>query len=131
MIALNHFWILAAAMVLDGVVGDPDFFWRRVPHPVALIGRLISAFDTRLNRRTISPVAARIIGGLGLVVLVAIAAAVGYGLEYAFARIPYGWVGTVVVVAILLAARSLYDHVRAVAVAFGKGGLDAARTAVS
>ncbi|HET7413441.1 MAG TPA: adenosylcobinamide-phosphate synthase, partial [Pararhizobium sp.] len=30
-----HFFILLLALLLDRVLGDPDWLWRRVPHPVA------------------------------------------------------------------------------------------------
>ena len=43
----------------------------------------------------------------------------------AFASMPYGWIGTLVVAAVLLAGRSLFDHVLAVARAFDTGGLAA------
>jgi adenosylcobinamide-phosphate synthase len=48
-IGLEHFAILAAALLLDAVVGDPDFLWQRVHHPVALMGNAISFFDKRLT----------------------------------------------------------------------------------
>jgi adenosylcobinamide-phosphate synthase len=44
--------------------------------------------------------------------------------------VPFGWVATIVVVAIFLAGRSLYDHVAAVPKAFASG-IDAARAAVA
>ena len=59
-----------------------------------------------------------------------VAALIGYGLEALFGTIRFGWIGTVVVASILLAGRSLYDHVAAVADAFS-AGLPAARSAVS
>ena len=51
MIGLDHLWMLAAALAVDALLGDPDFIWRKVPHPVALIGRLIDWLDRTLNRR--------------------------------------------------------------------------------
>jgi adenosylcobinamide-phosphate synthase len=68
---------------------------------------------------------------VAILVIAAVAAAIGLALEFAFSLVPYGWTGTVVVAAILLAGRSLHDHVRAVERAFASGGLDAARSAVS
>ncbi len=35
------FLVLTAALILDRFIGDPDWMWRRVPHPVALFGKAI------------------------------------------------------------------------------------------
>jgi adenosylcobinamide-phosphate synthase len=130
-ITLDHLWMLAAALVLDAVIGDPDFVWRRLPHPVRLMGRLVGGLDQSLNRTRHRPLLRKIAGALALLITVVIAAAVGFGLEYGLSRIPYGWIGIILAAAILIAGRSLYDHVAAVASAFDKGGLAAARPAVA
>lgn len=131
MIAAAHLWMLPLALLLDAVVGDPDLFWKRVPHPVVLLGRLVSVLDNGLNRKGASPAMLRLAGLLALAVIVIVAAAVGLAIELAFRLIPHGWIGTVVVAAVFLAGRSLYDHVAAVAKAFAEGGLDGARKAVA
>ncbi|MEP5516865.1 MAG: adenosylcobinamide-phosphate synthase CbiB [Bauldia litoralis] len=131
MIGLDHLWMLALALAIDGLVGDPDVIWRKFPHPVALIGRLIDWLDRMVNRSRAKPIVRRIAGAFSLLVIVAIAAAVGFALEYGLDRIPLGWIGTVLIAAVLLAGRSLYDHVAAVAAAFETGGLAAAQASVS
>jgi adenosylcobinamide-phosphate synthase len=131
LISFEHFWMLAAALALDALIGDPDFLWRRAPHPVALIGGLIGWLDRSLNRSRHRPLFRRIAGALALLIIVVPAAAVGFGIEYGLGRIPYGWIGIVLVAAILFAGRGLFDHVAAVALAFENGGLATARTAVA
>ncbi|UUZ92971.1 cobalamin biosynthesis protein [Paenibacillus sp. P25] len=37
-----------AALVLDWLIGDPA--WKRLPHPVILLGRLITALEKRSRR---------------------------------------------------------------------------------
>ena len=32
-------WLLFAALLADAVIGDPDAVWKRLSHPVVLIGR--------------------------------------------------------------------------------------------
>jgi len=130
-IGLDHLWMLAAALALDAALGDPDLVWRRLPHPVVLIGRLINLLDRQLNRRHLAPRTVRGLGGLAIFVVAAAAATIGTGLEAAFDALPSGWVGTILVAAVLLAGRSLHDHVAAVAAAFASGGIEAARIAVS
>ena len=62
-------------------------------------------------------------GILAIVILVVLAAVVGWGLSFG------GPVVTCIILAVLLAARSLDEHIRAVATAMG-AGIGAARTAV-
>ena len=131
MLALAHLWMLALALVLDGAIGDPDALWRRVPHPVALLGGLVGRLDANLNRQALRPWFRKTLGIVAIIVIAGIGAGVGFGVEYGFSLIPYGWIGTVVVAAVLLAGRSLHVHARAVRIAFDAGGLDAARAAVS
>lgn len=97
--------ILAIAMLLDAVMGEPDWLWSRIPHLAVLMGRLIEALEKRYNtgpERRLKGVA--LIAGLG----------VGAGLA--------GWliaelwfVAEILAVAILLAQRSLADHTADVA----------------
>jgi adenosylcobinamide-phosphate synthase len=68
---------------------------------------------------------------LTILVIAGAAYAFGYVLEWAFSLIPFGWIGTVVAAAVLLAGRSLHDHVRVVRRAFAEGGLEAARKTVA
>jgi adenosylcobinamide-phosphate synthase len=130
-IGLNHLWMLFAALLIDAAVGDPEAIWRRLPHPVAAIGSGIGGLDRLLNRPSLPSWSRRVLGVVATLIIVMTAGAAGFGLEWLLRRIPYGAVGTIVVAAILLAGRSLYDHVRAVATAFTDGGLDAARLAVA
>jgi adenosylcobinamide-phosphate synthase len=127
---LDHIWLLAIALAVDAVVGDPGFIWRRVPHPVAALGGLIAVLDRLLNRQSLAPAWRRAFGAVAVVIVVAIAALVGFALERLFVGWTYGWIGTAIVAAVLLSGRSLYDHVAAVRAAFDRG-VDAARTAVA
>lgn len=127
MISAAHFWMLAIALVVDAAVGDPDAIWRRLPHPVALLGWLIGALDRALNRGPLRYLA----GIVAIIVIAAIAWLAGWAIERAFASTHFGWIGTALIAAILLAGRSLYDHVAAVRDAFAAGGIDAARVAVA
>lgn len=119
--------ILAAALVVDAILGDPDWLWRRVPHPVVIAGRLIGWLDRALNRGA----ARRLAGVAALGALIAAAGGAGWALHRLFMLHPLGMAGEVIAVAVLLAQRSLYDHVVRVHRAFAEGGLPAARAAVS
>ena len=129
MISADHLWLLAIALVLDALTGDPDSIWRRIPHPIVVIGAFIGLLDKALNRPSLPASVRRALGVVAIIVVVAFSWLIGWALETLFAR-PFGWIGTALVASIFIAGRSLYDHVRAVAVAFQES-TDAARQAVS
>lgn len=123
--------ILVAALALDALVGDPDAVWRRLPHPVVLMGGLIARLDRGLNRDRDRPLARRLRGVLAVILLVAAAAGLGLALETLARRLPGGEWGLALLASTLIAQRSLYEHVARVRDAFRKGGLAAARRAVA
>jgi adenosylcobinamide-phosphate synthase len=98
--------LLLGAMALDAVMGEPRWLWSRVPHPAVLMGRLIGWADMRFNTGP------RWHNGVLVVMgLVAGAALLGVVIE----ALPLGWLWSLVGGAILLAQRSLVQHVQAVA----------------
>ncbi len=111
--------VLALGMALDGALGEPKALWSRVPHPAVLMGRAVSALDDRLNRDR------RRDGVLAVAALAAGAVLLGLVLDRLL-FLPL----EILVVAILLAQRSLADHVRAVAAGLERS-LAAGREAVS
>jgi adenosylcobinamide-phosphate synthase len=123
--------LLVAALALDFFAGDPPAIWRRIGHPVAWFGSLISFLDARLNADRDSASKRRGRGILALVIIIVLAGAAGLALESLFRTIPFGWVGTIIVASIFMAQRSLLQHVGAVAEAFASGGIEAARKSVS
>jgi adenosylcobinamide-phosphate synthase len=99
--------LLVPALLLDAAFGEPHWLWSRLPHPAVIMGRAVGWLDTRLNRGENRKAK----GVLALLVLV-----VGAGLTGAvIAALPDGGLLEVLVAAILLAQRSLVDHVQAVA----------------
>jgi adenosylcobinamide-phosphate synthase len=117
--------ILFLAMLLDAAVGEPKAIYDRVPHPANLMGRLIGGADTRFNndednyeRRREKGVLTMAALGLGALVLGWILASFGPIVE-------------LLILAALLAQRSLVDHVRdvgnALRLSVGDGRLMVAR----
>jgi adenosylcobinamide-phosphate synthase len=121
--------ILALALALDAALGEALF--RRLPHPVALIGRAVAALETRLNVQGLDAGASRLRGALAVAAVVGVPTAMGLMLAFLLNAGPLPWLVEAFAVSVLLAGRSLYDHVRAVAVALETGGLDAGRAAVA
>jgi adenosylcobinamide-phosphate synthase len=102
----DHATLLALALALDAIFGEPKVIWSRVPHPAVLMGGAVAWFDRRLNQGT-----ARRAKG---VVTVLLLGAVSLTFGMLIAAIPGGSVLEVVLAAVLLAQKSLVDHVRAV-----------------
>lgn len=126
--------VLLAAVLLDAVLGDPAWLWRAVPHPVVIIGNAIASLERALNRPQWSG-SARRMAGLGCVVaILAGAVIIAFGLR-ALAEAVAGplarYTVEAVMAGILLAQRSLFEHVARVRDAFADGGLSQAREAVS
>jgi len=104
-----------AALILDALLGEPDWLYRRAPHPVAWLGARIAAGEVIWNRDDQSE-ASRFRRGLALTLAVTLLAlVVGLILGLIFWAIPMGWLLEALLAAMLLAGRDLYDHVAAVA----------------
>ena len=95
---------LCFALLLDAALGEPRWLWERIPHPTIVIGHCIKWCDVHLNSGS-----GRKFKGLITTVGLSLAAlALGWVLSW------FGPFAEVAVLAILLAQRSLVDHVHAV-----------------
>jgi adenosylcobinamide-phosphate synthase len=123
--------ILLAALALDALFGYPDWIFRKIGHPVTWIGAAIRICERLLNREGMTP-ARRRFGGILTIVGVTAAASLGGWITQSIAdALPGGWLLAAAAASTMIASRSLYEHVRDVAIALEKGGLDAGRCAVS
>ncbi|TDR94566.1 adenosylcobinamide-phosphate synthase CbiB [Enterovirga rhinocerotis] len=126
--APDALWVLLGALIADAVIGDPDPVWRRLPHPVVWLGRLVALGDTKLNRENWSRSRRKAAGIAWLTLLLGTAIGAGWLIETALRALPFGPVWVALAASLLIAQRSLYDHVARVRDA---PGLEAARQAVS
>jgi adenosylcobinamide-phosphate synthase len=120
-----------AALLVELAVGYPDRLTRAVGHPVTWMGRLIAFLDRTLNHDSMRDASRRVAGGIAVVLLVAIVAAVAYLVERTLLLLPFGVIFAGIIASTLIAQRSLYAHVARVADALEQGGLAAGREAVS
>lgn len=102
---MGHAAALSLALLLDAVLGEPRWLWARLTHPAVLMGRAVGWCDARFNRGS-----ARVARGAATLVLLVVLAA-GAGAVIA----AFGPLAEALGAAILLAQKSLADHVRAVA----------------
>jgi adenosylcobinamide-phosphate synthase len=122
---------LLLSLALDAVFGDPEALNRRQLHPVQLIGRVIAWVDARFNRESDTPGRRRNSGAWTAAGLLAGALILGHLVQTLLLALPLGWLSLAVVMSSLIAQRSLYEHVAAVASGLETGGLGGGRLAVS
>jgi len=122
---------MAVAMAVDALLGWPAGVFARIGHPVTWLGALINILDARWNRNTDAAAVRRAVGIAAAVLVIALAAGLGWVLQYVMLL---GWprIWLIGVLAWpLLALRSLHDHVAAVVRPLQAGDLAAARIAVA
>ncbi|MGI9478165.1 MAG: adenosylcobinamide-phosphate synthase CbiB [Hyphomicrobiaceae bacterium] len=123
--------VLLVALVIEAAVGWPDRLHRTIGHPVTWMGRLIDFLDQRCNRAEASGLTRRLYGALTAMLVIGLAAFVAWVVAW---LLPSGLLGVVIGGALawpLMAARSMHDHVAAVARPLARNDLFQAREAVS
>ena len=119
------------ALALDVAIGWPDWLYRRIGHPVGWMGRVIAEADRRLNRSELRDGVRR---RNGIAVALAVTATTG-GVAWCVTLVlPDGLLGMAITGVLawpFLAARSLDEHVRAVAEPLADNDVSGAREAVS
>ena len=109
---MNHFEILLLAIILDAALGEPDWLWSRIPHPIEVVGNGITWFDEALNKEPLQKLK-------GFVVVAILVFAAGIS-GWVLSTLPDYGIIEVIVVAVLLAHKSLVQHVMNVAIALAK-----------
>jgi len=99
--------MLALAMLIDALVGEARWLRIGLQHPVVVIGNMIAALENGLNCGSNR----RLRGVLSLAVLLV----TGLAVSLPIALWEHGWPLEILGAAILIAQRSLVDHVQAVA----------------
>lgn len=123
--------LMLLALIIDAGLGWPDAFFVRMGHPVTWIGALISTLDKALNREGATDMARRSAGVVVAAFVIALTTATTWLVSL---WLPSGWGGVLVGGILawpLIAARSMHDHVVAVAGPLATGDIDKARQAVA
>jgi adenosylcobinamide-phosphate synthase len=118
------------ALLIELMVGYPDWLARAIGHPVTWMGRLVGALDTAWNRPGRGAGARRVLGAIALLALIGVSGTVSYALQRWLAP-PFGILVLALLASTLLAQRSLHDHVARVADALEREGVAAGRAAVA
>lgn len=120
-----HLVILASALILDYFIGDPDWLWRRIPHPITFFGALIHKADEMLNLDKYNDSLRKQYGIATILILCFISILIGWLLSALSPIIE------AITLFIFLAAKSLLDHLKAVFLPLRRGDLEASRKAVA
>ena len=131
--------LLSLAIILDALLGDPDWLWKRVPHPVAMFGRVISFFEAQRSGWKLDDLGTGQGHAPGFVAGIILLAAFAILCIFVSAVVDwvsafsswFGWGIELLIVVTLIAQKSLYDHVKRVRDALRADGLESGRDAVS
>ena len=123
--------LVLGAWAIEAAVGWPNWLFARIRHPVVWLGWLISAFERALNRCR-WPHRVRYVAGVAITMIVLnTAAGAALLISAATPNTVLGYAIDAIIASSLLASRSLYEHVAAVATALSADDLAGARSAVS
>lgn len=114
--------ILLIALILDAIFGEPEWVWAKLSHPIGLMGKSIDWLDNRWNYGE-----GRRRKGVYTLILLCVGALI---IGWAIAVLPDFSIAEIMAVTILLAHRSLVDHVGNVVPAL-RDGISQGRRSVS
>jgi len=123
-------WVLAA-LLLEAAVGYPAWLYRRLSHPVVAVGAAIDRLERRWNRPMWSDRKRKRLGVCAVAALVAVAMALGGGLDQVLKAQAWGFPVWVAIATVGLAQKSLHQHVAAVERPLAARDLVSARAAVA
>lgn len=121
---------LVVALLFDGLLPEMRWLQRMVPYPRVVIRRLVRFFDRRLNRERRSARARLVRGLLVTVIMVGLAALVGWLVGWATRRLAFGWLIELMLLVALLGVRASGERMRAVARGIETGGAATGRAAL-
>lgn len=123
--------LLILAILLDWLISDPKRLYSHIAHPVQFMGDVLSLIEARFNKQTVSFNMQKFRGVFGLFLYLSIWLVVGIAISLICNVIGFwGMALEVLLAAILLSGRSLYEHVRDVNEALKFKTIEEARLSV-
>jgi adenosylcobinamide-phosphate synthase len=119
------------ALLIELIVGYPDWLAGAIGHPVTWIGRAIGQLDRAWNRESESQIIRQAAGAIAIALVVGGVAIAALVLEWSLLGLPLGLAFAALAASTLIAQRSLHGHVARVAAALEQDGLAGGRKAVS
>ncbi len=128
---MNMAAILLLAMTIEVAVGWPKWLHRTIGHPVSWIGRFIGFLDRRYNRADMPDRIRRFYGMIAAIWAIGLVGFVGWIMTHFLPNGLWGVLIGGVIAWPLLATRSMYEHVAAVARPLVSDDIGKAREAVA
>ena len=125
--------MLLVALAVDALAGWPAPLFRRIGHPVTWMGALITVLERSLNDQSMTRSWLRFNGVVALALLIVAVGAAALAVQIAVVSLLPGWLAIAVLglaTASLVAQKSLYEHIVAVAQGLERDGLHGGREAV-
>ena len=126
----NTLTILIIAILIDLIVGDPNWLWKWTGHPVAFFAKFIDACEN-LRVNSISPTADKVSGFIVIITLTLISIFVGFILINLLSESLIGILVCTIIASIFIAQKDLYVHVKQVYRALSKKNLSESRDCVA
>jgi adenosylcobinamide-phosphate synthase len=128
-----NFATVICALLIEAGFGYPASLLDRIKHPVMWMGALLERLESRLNDPSMPEAEPRLNGWIALGLLVAAFVLPAIALQYTVMQLPAPVTLFILacLASTLIAQRSLYEHVAAVADALDAGGIEAGRKAVA
>lgn len=123
--------LMALALAIEVFFGWPNWLYKIIRHPVVWIGNLISWLETGLNRQQYSHAVRYIWGAFTSLTVIGVATLIAYGVTRLLPENILGLFIEALIASSLLASRSLYQYVAAVALPLQQNNLPEAREAIS
>jgi len=113
------------------IFGWPDWLYKRCRHPVVWFGAAISRCEQAFNKDSKSHKLRYVLGAISSLVLIVVTTGIAMIITTLLPNNVWGLAAEAIIASSLIASKSLYIHVQAVARPLSAGDLDSARRAVS
>ncbi|MEH6695270.1 MAG: adenosylcobinamide-phosphate synthase CbiB [Hyphomonas sp.] len=123
--------LMLAAWAVEALFGWPDWLYRLIRHPVVWLGAGISALERAFNHLSWPHRARYVSGAVASLLTISAATALAFAISLVLPDTIFGWTIEALLASSLIASRSLYAHVAAVARPLSAHDIASARTAVS
>ena len=124
-------FILSLAMIFDGVIGEPNWIYSRIKHPVTWMAALLMSGEQVLNKPVFSSKLKYLLGFLWVSVCIIICIIFSYSLQYFVQVWDSSGILLALIASVFLAFRSLLDHVSAIEKALNNEKIEEARKALN
>ena len=123
--------LMLAAWAIEALFGWPTWLYRLIRHPVVWLGAGVRLLEHALNRSSWPHRVRYVAGALSSLFAISAATALAFTISRALPRTIFGWTIEALLASSLIASRSLYTHVAAVARPLAAYNMSGARTAVA